>query len=895
MNARPTDHTPSMVDHALAYARRGFPVFPCDPMDKQPLVPRDKDADGKPIPKTGGLNKATRDEAQIREWWRKYPRAMIGLRMGPEAGVFAIDPDVPKEPGDPDGLAAWRDLAAAHDYVPTTHAHVSPRGGRHLLFAYPADITITNSPGSLPPGIDVRGAGGYVIAPPSRMADGREYRLERPELAFRHEPAPDWLLDLLRKPEPASAPPPEQKKTSEKSAPPPPNGARSRIFMDDVPDSYIARAVEEECAAVATAPRGQRNKALNTAAFKLGTLVGAGRLDAGTATRRLYDAAAASGLVQDDGQHAALATIESGLTSGSAKPREFPERKARSGAPVQGREERQQGTEGNGTSTPGAGDGDQAERPAIQVVNGEVPRAVVETEEAIIAAHMPIFTRSGSLVRPVIESVPASKGRQTTVARLKTMCAASLADHTAQVARYQRFDGRSKDWVTINPPAEVMNALLARDGKWRLPPIAGVITTPTLRPDGTILDRPGYDPETRLFLSLDPGFQMPEILERPGREEAEQALHLLEDLLVSFPFVSDVDRAVGLSALMTPVVRGALPTAPLHAIRASTPGTGKSYLVDLASVIATGRRCPVIAAGRTEEETEKRLGALLREGVPIISIDNVNGDLGGDALCQMTNMPIVRVRVLGKSEAPETECRATVFATGNGLILVGDMTRRTVLCTLDTQAERPELRDFDFDPIERVQADRGRYVAAVLTIIRAYRAAGSPKVCGPIGSYEDWTEAVRAPLIWLGQPDPCASMEKAREEDPELSAIRELFGHWQESLTLSDGYTTNTVIKTACARAPTGSIDFNQVGFILPEFRDLLLRQAGDGGAVNTRRLGKWLAKISGRVVDGYRIEMKIDGKHGNRFSLRQVGGSEPADPFAGLDTDDVRRAEPLF
>jgi hypothetical protein len=864
-----------MVEHALDYARRGFPVFPCDPADKQPLVPRDRDAEGNPIPKSGGLNKATRDENQIREWWRRHPRAMIGLRMGPEAGVFAIDPDVPKEPGDPDGLAAWHDLAAAHDYKPTTHAHISPRGGRHLLFAYPADLVVTNSPGALPPGIDVRGSGGYVIAPPSRMADGREYRLEQPEFAFFHEPAPSWLLDLLRKPEPAPAPQPEQKTTSERASPQQ-NGARARIFNDEVPDSYIAKAVEDECAAVAMAPRGQRNKALNTAAFKLGTLVGAGRLDAGVATRRLYDAAVASGLVQDDGQHAALATIESGLTSGAAKPREFPERKARSGAPTQDRGERRNGGENGSTAAPPSDD-DRDERPDIRIVNGEVPRAVVETEQAILAAAMPIFTRSGSLVRPVIESVPAARGRQTTVARLKTMCVASLADHTAQVARYQRFDGRSRDWVTINPPTEVMNALLARDGKWRLPPIAGVITTPTMRFDGTILDRPGYDPETRLFLSLDPGFRMPTILERPGREEAEQALHLLEGLLVGFPFVSDVDRAVGLSALMTPVVRGALPTAPLHAIRASTPGTGKSYLVDLASVIATGRRCPVIAAGRTEEETEKRLGALLREGVPIISIDNVNGELGGDALCQMTNMPVVRVRVLGKSEAPETECRATVFATGNGLILVGDMTRRTVLCTLDTQAERPELRDFDFDPIARVMADRGRYVAAVLTIIRAYRAAGSPKVCGPVGSYEEWTAAVRAPLIWLGQPDPCASMEKAREEDPELSAIRELFAHWRDHLSLSSGYTTNAIIKTACEKGPGSSFDYNVQEFRAPEFRDLLLRQAGDGGAVNSRRLGKWLAKINGRVVDGARIEMKIDGSNGNRFTLRQVDGSASA------------------
>ncbi len=169
------------------------------------------------------------------------------------------------------------------------------------------------------------------------------------------------------------------------------------------------------------------------------------------------------------------------------------------------------------------------------------------------------------------------------------------------------------------------------------------------------------------------------------------------------------------------------------------------------------------------------------------------------------------------------------------------------------------MRTFGFDPVSRVLADRGAYVAAALTVIRAYRVAGSPTVCGPLGSYEDWSEMVRAPLIWLGQADPAESMDTAREEDPELSAIRELFGHWRENLTLADGYTTNAITKAACAKAPTSSFDFSQQGFLLPEFRDLLLRQAGEGGVVNSRRLGKWLSRIKGRVVDGHRIEMKAD------------------------------------
>ena len=166
-----------------------------------------------------------------------------------------------------------------------------------------------------------------------------------------------------------------------------------------------------------------------------------------------------------------------------------------------------------------------------------------------------------------------------------------------------------------------------------------------------------------------------------------------------------------------------LSTAPMHTFRAHTIGTGKSLLVDVAAAIATGRRCPVIAAGRTEEETERRLGALLRDGVSLISIDNVMGELGGAALAQMTERPLVRVRILGLSEAPEFECRSAVFATGNYLVLLGDMTRRTLVSMLDAQVERPELRQFQFDPFLRVLGNRAAYVAACLTISLAYRAA----------------------------------------------------------------------------------------------------------------------------------------------------------------------------
>lgn len=499
--------------------------------------------------------------------------------------------------------------------------------------------------------------------------------------------------------------------------------------------------------------------------------------------------------------------------------------------------------------------------PVIKVVASEMPRVVDEAEAALMAAAEPIFSRAGNLVRPITDVVPTGSGRLTRIARLRPLGTVALTDVLAQTAKFQRYDERRRAWVNIDPPAKVAETLIAREGKWRVPPVAGIITTPTLRPDGTLLDKAGYDPATRLYLMLDESLELPEILEKPSREDAVDALTLLIEPLAGFPFVKPVDRAVALSGILTAVIRPSLPVAPLHGIRASTAGSGKSYLVDVISTIATGRPCSVMAVGKTEEETEKRLGALLLDGAPIISIDNVNGELGGDMLCQMTERPLVRARILGKSEMPEIECRATVMATGNNLTMLGDMTRRAVMSTLDPRLERPELREFDFDPISRILEHRGAYIAAAITIVRAYRAAGSPSQCGPIGSYGAWSDSVRSALIWLGEADPVSSMDTMRDEDPELVVISELFSAWRAALVTGASYSSIQIEEAASERFMDGA-------FMHPEFRDVLMRQANAGPAISTKRLGRWLTRIKGRVVDGWRLEMIADAKRGNRYAL---------------------------
>jgi hypothetical protein len=511
---------------------------------------------------------------------------------------------------------------------------------------------------------------------------------------------------------------------------------------------------------------------------------------------------------------------------------------------------------------PAARDG----RPVVRIAAGQLPRMVDEAEAALKAAGVPIFVRGDSLVRPVTAEAPAARGRMTMVAKFRAFCSDSLIDEFSKAARFQKYDGRMKGWATIDPPKQVGAILLTRQGSWKVDRVAGVITTPTLRPDGSILSEQGYDPATRLYLAPDPGFCLPPIAEQPSRADAEAALALLADLLVEFPFVGPVDHAVALSGLLTAVVRGGLPTAPMHAIRAHTAGTGKSLLVDVAATIATGRPCPVSAASQTEEEMEKRLVAFLREGVPILSIDNATRPLAGDMLCQISERPSVRVRLLGLSEGPEFECRTAVFATGNNLKLKGDMTRRAVLCSLDANEERPELRRFKFDPIARVLKNRGAFVAAALTIARAYSVGGEPVDCTPIGSYGEWSKVVREPLIWLGQADPVESMETARAEDPELAAIRELFALWQVELIQNKDYTARDLVHLATSQHDTAGSPY-----VRPALREFLQERAGKSGEISAQRLGIWLGLIEGRPVNGFRLDVKKDPKNGNQFALRPI------------------------
>jgi putative DNA primase/helicase len=191
--------------------------------------------------------------------------------------------------------------------------------------------------------------------------------------------------------------------------------------------------------------------------------------------------------------------------------------------------------------------------------------------------------------------------------------------------------------------------------------------------------------------------------------------------------------------------------------------------------------------------------------------------------------------------------------------------------SLDARVERPETRTFkNPDPIEVVRDNRAKYVAAALTILRAYHVAGRPQMPNtPLGSFEVWSRWVRDALIWLGEPDPCKTMERIRIEDPRLKELAAVLGYWKSAIG-ERPVTVKELIDMATDRYVPSShgVDLNGSDFMHPDFREALLVVGGDGGFINSRRLGNWLSKHKAKVVGNLRLVPATMQRGENRWKV---------------------------
>jgi hypothetical protein len=326
----PTPDEP-IVEHAVYYAiNNGWPVLVVNPDTK---IPHKSAAHS-----NGERWGQTTDPEVIRGDFTRWPKANVGIATGEAAGFFVVETDTADGHGEGvDGAVALAALEAEHATLPPTLEAESPSGSIHRYFKHPG-FKIKNSGSEVAPGVDVRGDGGMVVAPPS-VKRGKGAYIWRNNLPIAE--APQWLLDRIVAGK--GRPEPELSIAERASAlvgtpaehvdPYAAHAAAYSATGDGYSREYLDKALSCERAIVVGAAKGNRNHQLNKSSYNLGQLVPHGLGDR-EVIDAMYEAAVRCGHVADNGRPATMATINSVLKDGIANPRPLPQAKPAGSPPA---------------------------------------------------------------------------------------------------------------------------------------------------------------------------------------------------------------------------------------------------------------------------------------------------------------------------------------------------------------------------------------------------------------------------------------------------------------------------------------------------------------------------------------------------------------------------------
>lgn len=513
-----------------------------------------------------------------------------------------------------------------------------------------------------------------------------------------------------------------------------------------------------------------------------------------------------------------------------------------------------------GTSRP------SASRPEILISTEEME--VVDEAEVALSADAEVYKRGNALVRVSTEGEgPKFLVRERGAPRVEVLPSPTLEERLSAQAEWQRMNDRGQ-LVPARPPTWAVNALANRPDWPNIRPLVGVAESPIFRPDGRVVWEPGYDPDTGLLLM--PFGEIAEIPDQPTLADALVACDLLLDVVADFPFASPEHRSAWLAALLTPFAMFAYSgCAPLVVIDANTRGSGKTLLVEVIGIIATGRGVPRMANTVDDSEMRKRLLGLALAGPQIVLIDNIDGRFGTPALDMALTAGSVSDRVLGLSKIVTVPLRPLWLGTGNNVQLVGDMGRRVLPVRLESPLEKPEERSGFKHPdlVGHVRRERKHLVAAVLTILRAFHLAGRPAPkARPWGSFEGWQALVCGAISWLGLPEPSEARVSLSSSDSEGGLVAALIAGWAELDPAGHGVTAAEAIR----RLELEPMKFNILRDVISE---LVPTKSASGP--DARALGYALRKFKGRVVGNRKLELRTGHQSTAKWFVVTVGGPD--------------------
>jgi hypothetical protein len=386
---------------------------------------------------------------------------------------------------------------------------------------------------------------------------------------------------------------------------------------------------------------------------------------------------------------------------------------------------------------------DRQNLPTITVKHRQLREKTADCLLALQNANRPpsLFVRNGKMVR-VLKN---EKARYV----ISGVDPYVLIGYLTRAANFLGRDQYRKDsFHPVDPPIEVARDILFALGPsdWGLPELLNVIEAPALRPDGSILDTPGYDSSTKLFYEPAKNLAV-HVPENPTTDEISTAVECITEIFLDYPFADDKSsKANMLAGLLTPICRPAITgSTPLLLIGATIAGSGKTMLSEIIAIIATGSAAGLHSAPTDETEWRKTLTSILLEGTSVVVFDNIAHLLDSPVLCMALTAVTYSDRVLGISKSMAAAVNCSWIATGNNIQVGGDMPRRCYWVRIKPNDPNPSQRsDFKHAELKAwVTDNRSRLLSALLTIARAWFAAGKPIAKQrQFGGFQNWANTL---------------------------------------------------------------------------------------------------------------------------------------------------------
>lgn len=418
-------------------------------------------------------------------------------------------------------------------------------------------------------------------------------------------------------------------------------------------------------------------------------------------------------------------------------------------------------------------------------------------------------------------------------------------------------DNRPARFEPAWPDSQTVDAVLSSADHFS--PLHRVVRVPFIRPDGSLCDKPGYDPATRTVLVLDEGMDRLSVPLEPTREQTDAAVALLlEEWLGDMPFHRRADRANALALVLTPFIRGSVPLVPLCVVSGLQMGVGKNLLADCLAVLATGRAALPLPYVQDEEETRKQITSAFRSGADLFVFDEAH-EIEGKQFSRAITSVTYTDRILGVSTMVEFPNQVTWVSLGNQVTVNSDMSRRVYFVNLRPSAANPQDREgsaFRHPELrEWTGANRPELVGAVLTLVRSWYTAGCPAFSRgtAMGSFETWDRMVSGILGHAGVLGFLEDAAAQRSESDFTGSVWTAHVAWLREVFEDREFTTQQVQAAALRHsdtweAPPGMEDVADKGY--------------------TRRLGQAYARHQDRWFDGLSL---VKSGVGHRSTIKWV------------------------